>query len=73
MVQLDSFYLSLPYSDEGEWQSLVQLRSRSSERRMKKVLFSFFGCGKSLSCRAIAPDAVVDFNFTLKGFRLWLG
>lgn len=73
VVQLDSFYLSLPYSDEGEWQSLVQLRSRSSERRMKKVLFSFFGCGKSLSCRAIAPDAVVDFNFTLKGFRLWLG
>jgi hypothetical protein len=56
-------YLSLPYSDEGEWQSMVQLRSRSSylmERIMIKLFCSYLGCGKSLSCRAIAPDVVVD-------------
>lgn len=37
---------SLSFSDEGEWQSLVQLRSRSSyliERVMLKFFFSYLG------------------------------
>lgn len=61
---------------EGERQSLVQLRSRSSERIMIKFFCSALGCRKSLSCRAIAPDVVVDLlcpSIKKKGFRLWLG
>lgn len=41
-----AFVRSLSFSDEGEWQSLVQLRSRSSyliERVMLKFFFSYLG------------------------------
>lgn len=41
-----AFVRSLSFSDEGEWQSLVQLRSRSSyliERVMLKLFFSYLG------------------------------
>ncbi|KAL8223745.1 hypothetical protein R6Q57_019220 [Mikania cordata] len=41
-----AFVRSLSFSDEGEWQSLVQLRSKSSyliERVMLKFFFSYLG------------------------------
>jgi len=58
--------------NEGEWQSLVQLRSRSSYLIERFSIF-VLGCRKSLSCRAIAPDAVVDLFFNKEGLPFMVG